>query len=68
MARRSKAQIEKDNTLKTVNQNACFGLSIPMLKLSEISKASEAAYDNGIRGDELAAVARKKAQELHDAA
>lgn len=62
MPRKTKIEIELERRIDRACQNACSGLSIPILKLSEITNAAKTAAANG--GD-IEAAARAKAQELH---
>jgi hypothetical protein len=64
MARRTKAQIQREKVCDVAAQNACFGLQIPIMKLSEISKAAEAAYDAGKTPEEVAQAARQAAERV----
>lgn len=62
MAKRKKTALEI--RISNASQNACLGLSINIMKLSDIDDAARAA---AAAGEDIEAAARKKALELHEA-
>lgn len=63
MARRTKAEIQLEKRIDAACQNACSGLSINIMKLSQISKAAKEA---AAVGGDIEGAARSKAVELHN--
>ncbi len=63
MARRTKAEIQLERRIEAACQNACSGLSINIMRLSEITAAATNAATNGGNVEEAA---RSKALELHE--
>jgi uncharacterized protein YacL len=65
MARRTKAEIAREKAVDAACNKACVGLQVPIFKMKDISEAAEKAYD---AGDDCNAAARKKAEEVGQAA